>query len=243
VFSVTSAGAFTSVYSMGCFSGGNPNGEIVQGKDGNFYGTDYGWGKFSWGTIYKLTPQGVFTDLHDFIGNPDGGGPNTGLTLGTDGNFYGTTSVGTGQATNGTIFRVSPQGSVSVLDAFNGTDGANPYGGLLQHTNGVLYGATVNGGAGAHCAGGCGTIYKLNAGLRPYILLLPTSGKVGSTVEILGQGFSGATSVSFNGTTASFKVTNATYLTCKVPTGAKRGFVTVKTPNGTLTSKQEFIVQ
>jgi uncharacterized repeat protein (TIGR03803 family) len=243
VFSISAGGTFTVVYSMDCSSGGNPDGEMVQAQDGTFYGTDYGWGKFSWGTVYKLTPQGVFSDLHDFTGNPDGGGPYAGLIQGTDGNFYGAASGGAGSAANGNLYKINSQGALSLLHTFVGTDGANPYGGFFQHTSGTFYGGTVNGGIGTKCTNGCGTFYKLDMGLGPFVVLLPTSGKIGSKVEALGQGFTGTTSVSFNGMAAVFTVHKDTYLTAKVPVGASTGFVTVTTPTGTLTSNKQFVIR
>jgi hypothetical protein len=82
----------------------------------------------------------------------------------------------------------------------------------------------------------------LNAGLSPFVRLVTTSAKVGKTVEILSQGFTGSTSVSFNGTAAAFHVVSNTYLTALVPNGATSGFVTVATPGGALESNQVFSV-
>jgi len=181
--------------------------------------------------------------LYDFMGSPDGGGPYAALVQATDGEFYGATSVGAAPANNGTLYKINPQGALSVLHTFDGTNGANPYATLLQHTNGALYGSTVAGGTGTKCTNGCGTLYKLDLGLKPFVRLLPTLGKVGSTVEILGQGFNGTTSVSFNGTTAHFTVRKDTYLTAQVPVGATTGFVTVMTMTGRLTSNYKFVVR
>jgi hypothetical protein len=78
--------------------------------------------------------------------------------------------------------------------------------------------------------------------LAPFVSLVRNSGKVGAVVEILGQGFIGATGVSFNGTAAAFRVKSATYLTATVPAGATTGPVTVTTPGGALTSSKVFRV-
>ena len=90
--------------------------------------------------------------------------------------------------------------------------------------------------------GTCGVFYSLNIGATPFVSLITTSGKVGKTVEVLGQGFKGTTGVSFNGTAATFKVSSDTYLTATVPNGATTGSVTVTTPGGPLTSNKQFRV-
>ena len=144
----------------------------------------------------------------------------------------------------GTIFKISPNGSYSVLYNFDGTTGSTPDVTPFQHTDGVLYGDTRSGGAGSvTCsAGTCGVFYSLSAGLPPFVSLLPYSGKVGKTIEILGQGFTSTTTVSFNGTTATATVKSGTYLTVAVPNGATTGFVRVTTSSGTLTSNKRFRV-
>ena len=77
-------------------------------------------------------------------------------------------------------------------------------------------------------------------GLGPFVSLTSTLGKPGQQVGILGQGLTGATSVSFNGTSATFKVRSGTFLVVTVPTGVTSGYVTVNTPSGTLTSNVPF---
>jgi hypothetical protein len=84
--------------------------------------------------------------------------------------------------------------------------------------------------------------YSWNSRLPAFVNILPDSGKVGKTIEFLGQGFKGTKSVSFNGTAASFKVISNTYLTAVVPKGATTGFLTVTTPKGKLTSNKKFRV-
>lgn len=103
--------------------------------------------------------------------------------------------------------------------------------------------AQVGGTGDVSCgAGSCGVIYSLNIGATPFVSLVFPAGKVGKTAEILGQGFSGATAVLFNGTQASFKVVSDTFLTATVPSGATSGPVTVTTSGGTLTSNRNFYV-
>lgn len=138
---------------------------------------------------------------------------------------------------------ISPQGAMTTLHSFDGTDGAYPYGGLLQATEGRFYGTTYFGGefkCGAHI--GCGTVFSLDMGLGPFVAFVHNSGNVGLNCGILGQSFTGTTGVSFNGTPASFKVVSDTYLTATVPVGVTTGYVSVTTPTGTLTSNVPFHV-
>jgi uncharacterized repeat protein (TIGR03803 family) len=110
-------------------------------------------------------------------------------------------------------------------------------GGLVQGTDGNLYGTTSLGGANNG-----GTIFALLTGLTPLVAFVNPVASVGQTVGILGQGLVGTTTVSFNGTTAIFSVVSGTALTATVPTGATSGSVTVTTPGGTLTSNVQFTV-
>jgi len=224
---------------------------LVQGSDGNFYGTTTGYGSKGAGVVFKITATGKLTVLHNINGTTDGKEPLVGLVQATDGNLYGSTSQG-GNSTNcsggcGTIFRISPikPYPYKTLYKFDGTTGANPQVAMMQNTNGILYGDTQQGGTGdvnPCTAGACGVFYSLNIGVKSFVSLVSTSGKVGNSIGILGQGFTGTNGVSFNGTAAKFKVASDTYLTATVPNGATTGFVTVKTPGGTLTSNKQFRV-
>jgi uncharacterized repeat protein (TIGR03803 family) len=244
VFKVTASGQLTVIYSFDGTHGGEPYGPLVQGSDGNFYGTTLVGGSIGYGEVFRITAAGKLTVLHNLNGNTDGDQPFGGLVQATDGNFYGTTEVG--GLGYGTIFQVNPTPPYpyKVIYNFDGNTAANPLVTLTQHTNGILYGDTLDGGTGnVGCALGlCGTFYSLKAGLRPFTSLLPYSGKVAKTIEFLGQGFTGTTGVSFNGTAATFSVISDTYLTATVPSGATTGSVKVTTPKGTLTSNKKFRV-
>ena len=133
-----------------------PVAPLVQGRDGNFYGTTPQGGASNAGAVFQVTPAGVLTLLYSFTGAGDGAYPYAGLIQGTDGNFYGTTSQG-GGANAGTVFQVTPVGTLTVLYSFAGTDGAYPYGGLIQGTDSSFYGTTSQGGAS-----GAGTIFQLS---------------------------------------------------------------------------------
>ena len=116
---------------------------------------------------------------------------------------------------------------------------------LVQGTVGNFYGTTGNGGVGGDSCSlpyGCGTVFGLHVGLAPFVAFVRDSGKVGQTGGILGQGFTGTTSVSLNGTPASFTVVSDTFIRATVPAGATSGYVTVTTPSGTLTSNVPFYV-
>ena len=201
------------------------------------------------GVAFKLKPHGNVIVLHNFTGGSDGSNPVGGLMQATDGNFYGTNNVGgvssVGGATNnvggahswGVLFRMSPTGVFKVLHAFDWTTGASPQAALLQHTNGVLYGTTAVGGSA-----GKGAFYTWDLKLEPFVRFLPASAYVGSKVHILGQGFYGATDVSFNEVPSSFSVIYDTYLVATVPGGATTGYITVTMSTGTLTSDRQFTV-
>jgi uncharacterized repeat protein (TIGR03803 family) len=250
VFRITTSGAFIILHSFDGSDGAEPD-SLAQGTDGNFYGTTYYGGAHAncasgCGTVFKMTPSGAVTTLHSFD-ETDGGYPESlpGLVQATDGNFYGTTTIGGAYLSNGgTLFKITPSGMLTTLHSFCSViksgdceDGQQPYAGLVQHTNGKLYGPVYEGGTS-----NAGTIFELS-GLGPFLKLTTTSGKVGSTVGILGQGFDSSSIVKFNGV-ASAKITRTgtTYLVATVPTGATDGFVTVTTGSTTLKSTQKFIV-
>jgi uncharacterized repeat protein (TIGR03803 family) len=141
----------------------------------------------------------------------------------------------------GTIFQITLSGAFTTLHSFNGDDGASPYNGLVQATNGALYGVTNAGGTGTCLdSSGCGTVFSLDMGLGPFVGFVSASGRVGNTVGILGQGLTGTTNVSFNGTSATFRVLSGTFLAATVPTGVTSGFVTVTTTSDTLTTNVPF---
>jgi uncharacterized repeat protein (TIGR03803 family) len=242
-FKITPSGGFTSLYgfcAVGNCADGRIPGALIQATDGNFYGTTSIGGNLNCkevgcGVIFKITPAGVLTTLYTFCnttGCPDGSGPG-GLIQGTDGNFYGTTNAG-GSHKVGTIFAMTPAGVLTTLHSFVGPDGQNPVG-LVQATSGSFYGTAMFGGAF-----GDGTVFRLGVGLPAFVKTLPTMGRVGATVLILGNNLSGTTSVTFNGTAASFTVISPSALRTTVPAGATTGSVQVTTPTGTLTSNVVF---
>jgi uncharacterized repeat protein (TIGR03803 family) len=235
----------TTLHSFSSTDGANPDGTLVQGRDGNYYGTTWVGGTNNDGTIFKITSSGALTTLYNFSGI-DGANSYGALIQANDGNFYGTTvagGTGTGITCTGgcgTIFKITAAGALTTLHNFDSSDGAAPYAGLLQATTGIFYGTTVYGGS--YCGGGCGTIFTLSVGLGPFAKTVSPSGRVGSIVRILGNNLTGATSVTFNGTTASFSVYSSTVIAATIPTGASTGPVQVVTPSGTLNSNVNFRV-
>jgi len=245
VFNITAGGIFTTLYSFcsksDCTDGAWPNAGMIEGTDGSFYGTTYVGGAYGGGTIFRITAGGARTTLYDFCSQTkcaDGDGPLAGLVQGTDGNFYGTTEYGgtvndcLGYGSCGTVFSITPGGTLTTLHTFYGKDGAYPYEALVQGTDGSFYGTTTDGGA--NYAGG--TIFSLSVGLGPFVETQPASRRVGKPVKILGANLTGATSVTFNGTVATFSVVSSSEITTTVPTGATTGTVQVETPGGTLSS-------
>lgn len=255
VFKITPSGnKYTVLHSFcsqtNCTDGANPFDALVQGLDGNFYGTtEYGGtgtGGLRQGVVFKITPAGKLTVLYNFCSLAsckDGSNPIGGLVQATDGNFYGTT-LGGGANNLGTIFQITPRGKYTTLHSFEDITGA-PFGKypqvtLIQNTNGILYGDTSAGGTGFRHTG---VFYSFDLGLKPFVSMVAWYGSVGDTIEILGQGLKAATAVSFNGTAATtFTAVSDTYLTAVVPSGTTPGLVTVTTPGGVLTSNKSFRV-
>jgi uncharacterized repeat protein (TIGR03803 family) len=262
VFKITAGGALTTLYSFcaqsGCPDGAGPLG-LAQATNGNFYGTTGGGGANSadcsslggCGTVFEMTPVGKLTTLHSFDGT-DGVGSG-GLVQATSGNFYGTTYLGgangsmcLGSLGCGTVFKITAGGALTTLYSFCAQsgcpDGSEPEG-LVQATNGKFYGTTYNGGAVAFCpAQDCGTVFSLSVGLGPFVETLPNSDKVGRAVTILGNNLTGTSSVTFNGTAATFTVVSGTEIKTTVPVGATTGFVKVTTPKKTIKSNVVFRV-
>jgi uncharacterized repeat protein (TIGR03803 family) len=96
----------------------------------------------------RLAQSQTYTDLHDF--NPGAGDPHTffesNLAQGRDGSFY-TESNGGGTSGNGTVFKISPSGTTTIIHSFDGTDGSNAIGGMTLGLDGNLYGETWSGGS------------------------------------------------------------------------------------------------
>ncbi len=236
LFKMTASGTFTVLHNFSGSDGTIAAPGMVQAASGVLYGAAEQGGAGNAGVVYKTTSAGVFTLLHSLNGTTDGKQPGP-LTLATDGNFYGVTVQG-GSGSCGTIFKLTTAGVYSVLYNFKNATGCNPAQYIMESTDGLLYGVTQNGGA--H---GDGSFFSLNVGLKAYITMYPTSGKAGTEVGIIGQGFDSASVVKFGGVAATkVALTGTTYITATVPAGAVDGDVTVATGSTTLTSLKTFIV-
>lgn len=149
-FKITPRGVLTTIYSFTA-AAGQPNSGLIQGADGNFYGsTSTGGGP---GTLFKITPGGVLSTLYTFTGAPDGS-QAAGVTQGTDGNFYGATRFG-GSSNQGILFKVTAAGKETILHSFNSaTDvAAFPVAPLVQAPDGNFYGQTCDDNQFNSCGG------------------------------------------------------------------------------------------
>jgi uncharacterized repeat protein (TIGR03803 family) len=257
VFKITPGGTLTTLHSFcsqesdyECLDGYDPIGGLVRGTNGDLYGTTFYGGDdldcdVGCGTVFEITPGGKLTTLANLGANGNSGAlPQAAMVQATDGNFYGTTYGG-----EGTIFKITPGGVLTTLYAFcfNCSSGQEPYAGLVQGTNGEFYGTASAGGVDSGACGPwgyCGTVFSLNVGLGQFVETLPTSGNVGARVKILGSFLTGATSVTFNGTPATFTINSKSEITTTVPAGATTGTVQVISPRlGTLSSNVPFTVR
>ena len=167
VFKITPSGTLTTLHGFRGPDGNRPVAGLIQATDGNFYGTTLvggAYGAFGYGTVFKLTPSGTLTTLYSFCTQPgcaDGWNPHAGVIQATDGDFYGTTD-GAGAYGDGTVFKITPNGTLTTVHSFDGTDGASSWAGLVQATDGNFYGTTSTGGTyNDYCRYGCGTVFKI----------------------------------------------------------------------------------
>lgn len=151
IFKITQKGVFTVLRNLVYSTDGNdPQGGLVLGTDGAFYG-------MTSSKFFKIKPDGTsFTILHTFVFTTEGSTPGGSLIRGTDGVFYGTMNQG-GANTKGTILGITTAGAVTILKMLNGTtEGGRPIGSLIQGSDGAFYGTTTTGGTG-----GVGTIFRI----------------------------------------------------------------------------------
>lgn len=156
--------------------GGEPEGQLARDEAGNLYGVSFTGGNgtaavctqvlgYGCGTVFKIDANGNETVLYNFTGNSDGAGPNSqALVLDKKGNLYGTASFG-GASGQGTVFKLSTAGKLTVLYTFQGqSDGGIPVSGLLLDKQGVIYGETFQGGdmsCSVNATQGCGVAFKI----------------------------------------------------------------------------------
>jgi uncharacterized repeat protein (TIGR03803 family) len=270
IFKITPSGTLSLVYSFcsqtSCTDGGLPFAGLIQGSDGNFYGTTYGGGIDGGnGTVFKITSGGTLTTLHSFVGT-DGSFPEAALVQDTNGTFYGTTvSGGTGRT--GTVFSLSTGLEAFVsLAATSGKEGVKigilgqgfskssvvKFGGT-EATGVALSGATyITATVPADALTGKVTVTTGSTTLTSPITfkVLPTtngfspeSGPVGTPVVITGTGLAQTTLIKFGTVKAtSVTINSDTQVTADVPVGAITATIHVTTKGGTATSTTKFIV-
>jgi uncharacterized repeat protein (TIGR03803 family) len=209
VFKINTAGSLTTLHSFtGGLDGGKPQAALVQGIDGNFYGTTSAGGLLSSnaGTVFAINSLGTLTTLYRFSGGADGGQPRGALVQGTDTNFYGTAYAG-GTNGLGVVFKMTPAGTLTTLWQFNGiTDGSKPLAGLVQGPNNNFFGTTFAGGAS-----GLGTVFAITPSGALTTLYSFTGGFDGANPAgglVLGNNsrFYGTATGGGNGTGAVFQI-------------------------------------
>lgn len=255
VFQITPTGTLTTLHqfcSQGgtnpCSDGVSPDTALVQVANNSMIGNA--------GNIFSITLAGKLTVLLSGLKAVEG------FTVATDGNIYGVTFNGgtnnsfcSGGSTCGTIFKMSSSGAFNTLYSFcqDGTLGSCPSGalpvvGLMQATNGNLYGTTFFGGPSVNVScnatgnAGCGVVYSASLGISPFVQAVTNFGRVGYNITILGNNLTGTTAVTFNGTPAAFNVISDTEIGAKVPAGATTGTIQVTTSTRTLNSNVAFQV-
>jgi uncharacterized repeat protein (TIGR03803 family) len=173
VFKITPSGKLTTVHSFAGYpsDGADPYAGLVLATNGNLYGTTLEGGTDGSGTVFKITTGGALLTLYSFCTQAnctDGQAPQAGLIQAPDGDFYGTTYSGGSYAQDaGTVFKITPGGTLTTLYTFCAqsgcTDGDYPAAGLVQASNGDFYGTTPSGGTSSDCALNCGTVFKITA--------------------------------------------------------------------------------
>jgi uncharacterized repeat protein (TIGR03803 family) len=246
VYRITSTGLVTVLHSFGDGSvtddGAYPEAELIQATDGNLYGTTSAGGAAGDGTVFEITTSGAITLLHSFgdtaVTN-DGIYPEAPLIQASDGNFYSTTANG-GSANDGSIFKITKSGVVTILHSFGDgsvtNDGTDPYGALIQATDGSFYSTTANGGSTGTTTplSGCGTVFRMTAAGSVTILHSFRDGSVTNDGDGPYAGLIQASDGSFYGTTYYGGSTD----TGKPSTGS--GTVFRITTTGTLTIVHSF---
>lgn len=237
IFKISPSGAFTNLHNFSGTDGyvlGFVN--LLQGSDGNFYGTtSYGGNSSSscstgCGTVFKITPSGVFSSLYLF--SSSGGSEPSYFIQGNDGNFYGTTPYGPGgSAGDGTIFKISSSGAFTNLHNFSGVDGSRPSG-INQGNDGNFYG-TASSGGNSLCPLGCGTIFKISPSGTFSTMYLFLGGSDGQNPSSpITHGSDG----NLYGTTAGSGAVSDSIC----PTSADCGTIFKLSPSGTMTPLYRF---
>lgn len=214
VFKIDTSSTETVLHSFtGNPDGASPYAGLVMDTSGNLYGTTEQGGTSNLGTVFEVDKNGTESVLHSFTGGSDGTDPKARLILDPQGNLYGTTYSG-GSGSAGTVFKLDTTNTETVLYSFTGgSDGGNPFGGVTQDGNGVLYGTTENGGFAMHYGCCKGVAFSLSGGSEQ-VLYTFTGGKDGGTPAsdlVLYNGVLYGTTLSggFSGQGTAFSLTMA----------------------------------
>ncbi|HLG99596.1 MAG TPA: choice-of-anchor tandem repeat GloVer-containing protein [Bryobacteraceae bacterium] len=273
VFKMTPNGALTVLYSF-TFEGGQagvtgPSG-LIQASDGNFYGTANSGQTSIWGMVFKITPSGALTVLHSFVGT-DGAFPAAGVIQGSDGNLYGTTSGNAGGYGDvwGTIFKLSPSGTLTTLYSFANGGGATPFNPMVEASDGNLYGTTiagngtvfklqvslpigtVSGGSSNRClnVAAVGNGASFTQAFAPGMLMslfgtgLSTGSPQTVTAAPLPQVSSSGTSVTINGIPAALLYISSTQINLQIPYEVSTGTATLAVNAGGQSASTIFSIQ
>ena len=189
VFKITPAGVFTKLHDF-TDADATPRGGVAQGKNGLFYGTTCS--QFGPWTGYSISSAGKFKHLTNSIPPC----PFSGIILGTDGNFYGTSQVG-GLTYQGTVFKMTPVGHVTILFSFDNSHGDYLYSPIVQGNDGFLYGTTSGGGTGQG-----GVVFRMNTAGKKFSLLRQFDASQGNDGSEPFAGLAAATDGNFYGATS-----------------------------------------
>jgi uncharacterized repeat protein (TIGR03803 family) len=172
---IAGSGTITTLATFNGTNGANPCAGLVEDSSGNLFGTTQAGGASNDGTVFEvLAGSGAVTTLAAFNG-ANGSGPSAGLIEDSNGNLFGTTASG-GASSDGTVFEiVAGSGSITTLASFNGTNGAEPYAGLIEDSSGNLFGTAFDGGASAY-----GTVFEIATGSNTITALASFSGTNGA---------------------------------------------------------------
>jgi uncharacterized repeat protein (TIGR03803 family) len=241
VFQLTTKGKVKIIHSFNPTTEGSiPTGPVMQASDGKLYGLTTWGGVSGQGVVYQVTTGGAYKELHNFQAATEGSNSAAGLVQGSDKFLYGVMPTG-GANGYGTLFKINTTGTTfAVLHNFDKASGGTPNATPTLHTTGTIYGLTITGGS---LNPAYGVLYSFTNGLKPFAsLVVIWSGKVGTSVGILGQGFSTATGVKFGAGAGTFTPVSDTYMIASAAAGATTGNVTVLEPGGNLVTPQVFKV-
>jgi uncharacterized repeat protein (TIGR03803 family) len=234
VFKMDLSGNVLRSLLMDCTHNRHPSSQLMEAANGDIYGTTTAGGTARSGSVFKLDATRTISTVYEFLGRPDLANPSN-IIQATDGNLYGTSFTG-GTTGQGGIYTIDSLGYSVLYDFGNNPRIVEDNSGIMQHTNGKFYSASESGGKYDR-----GVVFSVDLGLAPFVAFVRPSGAVAKTAQILGQGLTGTTGVTFNGVAAtSFSVVSDTYMTVVIPAGATTGPVVVTTPTGTLAGNVNF---